>query len=95
MLPAKVTHAVLGFAEGAMGRTLPFSPTLRGYTSFSKTVVVAKTASVPAAINAGPTKGAAALVQGHDSHERRRAHAWPRMEVRTQGQQRGDCRGGK
>ena len=95
MLPAKVTHAIFSLANGAVRRALPFSPALRGYTDFSKTVVVAKTAREPAAINAGSAKGGAVIAPGLNSHENQRVHDCPRVEVRTQGLQGGICRGGK
>ena len=83
--PAEVTHIILVLTDGAVRSALPFGPAFRGYASLSKAVVVAKTASVPAAVNAGPTEGGAALVQGHDSHGHCGAHRRLRVRKRTQG----------
>ena len=68
LLPAEVTHEILALTRSTVRSALPLDPALRGNASPGKAVVVAKAASVPAAINTWPTEGRGRLGQGRDSH---------------------------
>ena len=68
LLPAEVTHDILILTRSAVRSALSLGPAFRGYTIPGKAVIVAKAASVPAAVNAWPTEGRSRAGQGRDSH---------------------------
>ena len=88
--PAEVAHDVPILAIGAMRCALTVNPKLRRNIGAGKAVVLAETASVPAAINARAAEGRDILGEGSHGHRDRASHCWRQGSARPR---EGSCEG--